>query len=78
MELIVQYIKDTLVNDEKISKFINDKMDKDYPELDLMKHIDPETGAPNEHAEMIWYGLYNDIFMTIMMSALSNMNSLTE
>lgn len=65
-------IQQDLVDHPELSTFLNERMTRDYPELK------PETFETDEHSESIYYGLRNDMFLTIMNDVLSGMSSIDE
>lgn len=62
---LTQSIQDKLVEDENINKFLDDKMEEEYPGLNKDE---------SEDWELTYYALRNELFMRVMLKVLNNMS----
>jgi len=69
---IIQYTQDLLVNDEELNPYLNEKMTQMYPDLR------PETFETDEVSEEKYYGLRNELMLTILVRALGNLHSIKD
>lgn len=56
-----------LVDHDELNKYLDQYMKDRFPEFD------PSTFENNEHAELIYHGLRNEMFLSFMMNVLAGM-----